>query len=497
MIRTILTDEDPRLRTESEPVQSNDPAIEQDIVDLADTLADFRDRAGFGRAISAPQVGIMKRLIVLNLGAGPVALLNPTITQRSSEHQVVWDDCLSVPDRLVRVERSRSISLEFQNPAGQEISWDVTAADMAELLQHEVDHLDGVLMTDRAESPDSIRPIDERSQLAPDTAVAAPRVTATGIAAQLPRIDPTFTDSPQYECEPLSEALGARVLLKVETANPIRCFKGRGASLLIADHCGASAAPRPVVTSSAGNWGQAIAYACRAYGIPTTVYAAENANPTKLDRMRALGAEVVLHGADLDEAKLVAKAFAAEQGYRFVEDGQDEAVTEGHGSIGVELADDMAATGDHLDAVLVPVGNGAMIAGIGSWLKAASPATQVLGVTPTGAPAMRKAWLAPTERDLWGSDPVETIADGLAVRIPIADAVDDMVGLVDDVLEVDDETIAEAMRLLFSEAGLLTEPSGAAGIAAILDNPERFRGRHVAVIICGSNIGPDQLALLA
>lgn len=165
VIRTILTDEDPLLRTVSAPISPSDPELHQNIADLAATLADFRERAGFGRAISAPQVGIMKRLIIMNLGAGPIALLNPTITDRSAETQTVWDDCLSVPGRLVRVERSKSISFEYQDVGGKLMTWEKPAPDMAELLQHECDHLDGVLMTDRADGPDAIRPIEARELL--------------------------------------------------------------------------------------------------------------------------------------------------------------------------------------------------------------------------------------------------------------------------------------------------------------------------------------------
>jgi len=105
-IRRILTDEDPALRIVSDAVLLPDSELASDIADLAATLYDFRERAGFGRAISAPQVGIHKRLIVINLGDGPIALLNPVVTGHSAARQQVWDDCLSVLDKLVLVERS-------------------------------------------------------------------------------------------------------------------------------------------------------------------------------------------------------------------------------------------------------------------------------------------------------------------------------------------------------------------------------------------------------
>lgn len=162
-VRVILTDENPVLRTPSAPVELTDSELDQDIADLAETLRDFRERAGFGRAISAPQVGIMKRLVVMNLGAGPVPLINPSIESRSVDTQMVWDDCLSVPGRLVHVERSSTISLRYRDYADDEVDWRDLPPDLSELLQHECDHLDGILMTDRAKSPESIRPLEDGS----------------------------------------------------------------------------------------------------------------------------------------------------------------------------------------------------------------------------------------------------------------------------------------------------------------------------------------------
>lgn len=156
-VRRILTDEDPTLRQVSSPVDLADPELGQDIADLASTLADFRQRAGFGRAISAPQIGILKRLIVMDLGDGPVAIVNPEIHSRGADRQMVWDDCLSVPDKLVLVERSQRISVRYLGATGESVEWNDLPPDLSELIEHECDHLDGVLMTDRAAPGESIR----------------------------------------------------------------------------------------------------------------------------------------------------------------------------------------------------------------------------------------------------------------------------------------------------------------------------------------------------
>lgn len=313
-----------------------------------------------------------------------------------------------------------------------------------------------------------------------------------GLAAVLEAhaiVPPAFRDTPQYVCEPLGDRLGCRVTLKVETANPIRSFKGRGASVLVHRLVQRHGdAPRtPLVSASAGNWGQALAWACRDAGWPLVLYAARGANPLKVARMQALGADVRLEGRDFDDAKTRAAAFAAAHGHRFVADGFDVEASEGAATIALELLRHR----DDLSAVLVPLGNGALLTGIGRWVKAVAPHVEVIGVSARGADAMHRAWRT---GDLTPADTLETVADGIGVRVPIAEAVADMRTTVDDVVLVDDAQILEAMRRLHRDAGLVVEPSGAAGLAALLADPPRFAGRHVATPICGGNLTPQQVA---
>ena len=300
-------------------------------------------------------------------------------------------------------------------------------------------------------------------------------------------IDPVFQGSPQYDCEPLGEALACALTLKLETANPIRSFKGRGASFLIKERLAQGGLDgRRIVGASAGNWGQALAYACRSAGLPLLLYAATAANPLKVERMRALGAEVRLQGADFDAAKAEAQAFAASSGGLMLADGLDVEAAEGAGTIGVELLAGNAA----FDAIVVPLGNGALLTGVARWAKAVQPNIEIIGVQAVGADAMEKSW---RHGKLVFPSSIATIADGIGVRVPIAEAVEDMRGLVDDVHLVEDAAIIASMRLLFAKAGLVIEPSGAAGVAAILSRPEHFRGRRVAVILCGGNMTAAQV----
>lgn len=300
-------------------------------------------------------------------------------------------------------------------------------------------------------------------------------------------IDPVFLHTPQFIEETLSRQLGLRVLLKVECVNPLRSFKGRGADYFLQ---GAGGAAELLVTASAGNFGQGLAYAARKRGVPVLIFAATTANPLKVERMRMLGAEVRLEGVDFDVAKLAARAHAADlaaTGHNavFVEDGAEPAIAEGAGSIAVELAQ----WPEPIDELLIPVGNGALIGGLGRWFKEVSPATRITGVCAAGAPAMERSWRS---GKLVTTAAADTIADGIAVRIPAPGALEDMRTVVDDVVLVEDALIIEAMQLLFAATGVVVEPAGAAGLAACLSQRERLRGATVAVPLCGGNLtGPQ------
>lgn len=295
-------------------------------------------------------------------------------------------------------------------------------------------------------------------------------------------IDPVFLGTPQFMCEPLGDQLGVRLALKVETLNPIRSFKGRGADLLVAQ---AQSGAR-LVCASAGNFGQAMAYACRKRGLPLTVFASTRASTLKIERMRALGAQVILQGEDFDAAKLAAKQSANEQGARFVEDSLDIETVEGAGTIALEWLE----LPERLDALLVPLGNGAMLNGIASVIKARQPHTRVIAVQAAGAPAMVESWRAGRMVE---HDSISTIADGIGVRVPVAQALQDMRGLVDDALLVREDTIIQGMRLLHRHAGVVAEPSAAVGIAALIEQPELLRDQLVGTIVCGGNLTDEQI----
>jgi len=295
-------------------------------------------------------------------------------------------------------------------------------------------------------------------------------------------VDPVFLHAPQFVCEPLSDRLGVTTVLKVESINPIRSFKGRGTDYLLHRLAGDQ---QGIVCASAGNFGQGMAFACRKRRRALTVFAALSANPLKVERMRALGANVELQGDDFDQAKDAAKRHAKEKDELYVEDGRLGAIAEGAGTIAVELLEDS----EPLDAIFVPLGNGSLVNGIGTWLKRFSPSTRVIAVCAESAPSMALSWRAHTPV----TAPSESIADGIAVRVPVPDAVDIMAGTVDEVVLVGDVQMLAAMRLLHRQAGLVVEPSGAAGVAAIANLAGDWSGKRVATVLTGGNLTEQQL----
>ncbi|MGW7532502.1 threonine ammonia-lyase [Amycolatopsis sp. NPDC054798] len=305
------------------------------------------------------------------------------------------------------------------------------------------------------------------------------RLDTARIRAARQLIDPVFLDTPLYRCEAMEPDLGCAVSIKLETANPVRSFKGRGTEV-VASLLAGSGSPA-AVCASAGNLGQALAWSGRRRGLEVAVVASRFAPAAKLDRIRALDARLELVDGDFEEARERAAAIARHDGIRLVEDSLDIETCEGAGTIGLELADAASS----FDAVLIALGGGAMATGIGHVLKACAPGTEVICVQPLGAPAMTYSW---RQRRVVTTDATDTIADGVAGRRPIPAVLNDLLLVSDDAVLVREASIIAGMRLLLDRAGLVVEPSAALGIAAILEDRDRFAGRHVATVVCGSNV---------
>lgn len=315
--------------------------------------------------------------------------------------------------------------------------------------------------------------------------LSIPELEPAAIRAAHPRIHRAFVHSPQYVHEGLSGRLGVPVIVKVETVNPIRAFKGRGTWLAVHGLAeeGRIGPGRAVVVASAGNFGQGVAFAARALGIPAVVYVSTRANPGKVARMRALDATVIEVDGDFDDARAGSERHARDRGAELLVDGDDPRTATGAATMALEITDAVAA-GDLPEPAVasIPVGNGALVNGVGAWLRATAPACRVIGVQAEGAAAMTISWRAGRPID---TDTATTYADGIATRMAIPRAVALMPGRVDDMLLVSEAALRSAEEELTTELGITVEGAAAASWAGLLAGPRP--GGPALVIVTGSN----------
>ncbi|WP_017622408.1 threonine ammonia-lyase [Nocardiopsis chromatogenes] len=319
------------------------------------------------------------------------------------------------------------------------------------------------------------------------TAPDAPRTAAPGITDVLRarrllqgRLDPT----PLRSYPALDRRLGARVLVKHENLQPTGAFKVRGGLVLLSRMAEAERA-RGVVTYSTGNHAQSIAYAARATGAPCTVVVPEDPNPVKAEAVRALGADLVEAGSDLDRARVRAEALAAERGARLVSPGDEPDLIAGVATAYLELFTEAP----DLDAVLVPVGGGSGAAGACIAAAALAPRCRVIGVQSEASPAAHDSWRA----GACTARPDRTRAEGLATGRGFALPQSVLRDRLDDFVLVGDEDIRRAQWWAMSEAGTVAEGAGAAALAGARAVAERFPGGRIAVVCTGGNASPEEL----
>lgn len=304
------------------------------------------------------------------------------------------------------------------------------------------------------------------------------------------RVADAVQRTPLLQSTTLSERIGARVLLKAEHLQKTGSFKVRGA-LNFMLHLDADARKRGVVTISAGNHAQAVAWAAARAGTPATVVMPEGAPEAKVAASRGYGAEVVLHGT-VFEAFQRALDLAEEKGLTFVHPFDHPLVIAGQGGVGLEILEDVP----EVETVVVPVGGGGLIAGIGRALALEGCAARVYGVEPRGAPGMHRSLAEGRPVRL---DEVRTLADGLGAPMAGELTYPLVRDHVEEVVLVDDASIARAMAFLLTRAKQLTEPAGAAGVAALLDGRIPVGDGPVVVVLSGGNVDlermPEILAL--
>ena len=300
---------------------------------------------------------------------------------------------------------------------------------------------------------------------------------------------PYLPETPLVYSWQLSQLLGCEYYIKCENMQPVGAFKVRGGVNLVGN---LSVEERAVgiVSASTGNHGQSLAYAGHLFDVPVRIYGpAKNANSDKVEAMRALGAQVCLHGADFDEAREEAGRAAVETGARFVHSANEKALIAGVGVMGLELFD---AQPD-IEVVIAPVGGGSGACGSALVAKAQAHGVEVIAAQSAQAPACYRAWKA-GRLDVDG--PMETRHEGVATRVPFQMTMDLMWEWVDDFVLVDDAEIDRAMCLLAKRAKLVAEGSGAVSLAAALQMRERLRGKKVVGILTGGNVPSADLAHL-
>ncbi len=311
-------------------------------------------------------------------------------------------------------------------------------------------------------------------------------ITLEHIRQAAARLEGQILNTPCVASKTLSELVGAEIYLKFENLQFTASFKERGACNKLAQLTEAEKTAG-VVAMSAGNHAQGVAYHAQRLGLRAVIVMPRFTPGVKIERTRGFAAEVVVHGDTLDEARTHALQLAQQQGLTFVHPYDDEAIAAGQGTVGLEMLQSVP----DLDTLVISVGGGGLITGIATAAKAINPHIEIIGVQATRFPAMFNAFKG-THHPQGNS----TIAEGIAVGTPGKICLEAVKRLVDDMLLVDEGDIEQAIVMLLEIEKTLVEGAGAAGLAAMLKYPERFKGKKVGLVLCGGNIDPLLLAAI-
>ncbi len=321
-------------------------------------------------------------------------------------------------------------------------------------------------------------PIIDRALREVDTETAG--VTPSSVEKAARDLARHLSPTPLQYSRAFTDKARCHVHIKIESILPIRAFKVRGALTKVM-RLHPEERSTGVITASAGNHGQGVAYAAAAFKIPATVYVPETANQLKVEAIQRLGARVIQSGRNYNDAYLEAMRQQEEGGETFVHAFDDPDVVAGQGSIGVELLRDL----EDVNTVLVPIGGGGLIGGIALYLKEKRPDVRVIGVEPAGADGMYRSLHAGHIVTL---ERVNTIADGLAASAPGKLTFDLAKRYVDEVVLVQEAEMLRAIRLLFEWEHLLAEPAGAAALAGLLYHYSAAPNEKVVVVLSGANV---------
>lgn len=296
----------------------------------------------------------------------------------------------------------------------------------------------------------------------------------------------SFGPTPQYRWATLSERLGTECWIKHENHTPVGAFKIRGGLTYFDGLARRNALPRSVISATRGNHGQSVAWAARAHGLPCTIVVPQGNSVEKNAAMRSLGATLIEHGSEFQEARERAVALAAETGAHMVPSFHTDLLR------GVATAWwELLRAAPHLDVLYVPIGLGSGVCSAIAARRALGHRVRIVGVVSAHATTYADSLAAGHVV----SAPVSTeLADGMACRVAEADALAVMQGELDHVVQVSDAEVAEAMRVLFADTHNVAEGAGAAGFAAACKESAQLRGQVVATTLCGGNVDSDRFA---
>ena len=321
------------------------------------------------------------------------------------------------------------------------------------------------------------------------------------IEAATARVAPHVRRTPLNRSADLSKLTGGEVLLKLENLQETGSFKLRGAAnavLAVEERAAAAgdAGPQGLAAVSTGNHGRAVAHMARALDLPVEVFVSRHVPEDKLAALRELGATLHVGGDSQDEAEESAAAASVESGLHLVHPFDDPDVIAGQGTVGHEIGLDAAAAGEELDAVLVPLSGGGLLAGVALGLRLAGSAARVIGVAMRGGSAMAASLAAGEPVPV---AEVPTLADSLQGGLGLDNRLTFRLvsELLDELILLDEHAIAEGMVFALQREEQLLEGAGAVGIAAILDAPERFAGQRLAVVLSGGNVPLARVQRLA
>jgi threonine dehydratase len=298
------------------------------------------------------------------------------------------------------------------------------------------------------------------------------------------QISPYLRPTPLYDYPALSALVGTELWVKHENHLPTGAFKVRGGINLVS-RLSPEERKAGVIAASTGNHGQSVAYAARLFDVPAIICVPENANPLKVDSMRALGAKVIAVGRDFDEAREECERLAVEHGYRYIHSGDEPLLIAGVGTCSLEIMEAQP----HLDVLIVPIGGGSGAAAACVAAKAINPALCVIGVQSEAAPAGYRSWKARALVE----DRMATFAEGLATRTAFQLPQRILWEHLDDFVLVSEDEIRRAVVTMIEKTRNLVEGAGAAPLAAALQLRERLAGRRTAMVCSGGNLSLQHL----